>query len=170
MFDLNSNASDKAFVHYKTFKVADESDSYRLTIEDYQTSGAGNAMAKHNNMAFSTNDQDNDLNTGASCSQTVKGGWWYNSCGQAKLSGEYGSTSFTRQIKWETWTGHEIIDEVEMKIRSKSGRFQKCFAVYFHPYRSHAILVSHDWKRKIIFSASHSFLKELGYLRYLLIF
>lgn len=139
MFDLKSNADNKTFVHYKTFKVADESDSYRLTIGDYQTSPAGDAMADHNNMLFSTKDRDNDDKVDVDCAAEDKGGWWYGSCGPANLNGLYGQTSAQRKLKWRTWTNNEIINEAEIKIRSKSGRFRD--VLLFHDYISRDTLM-----------------------------
>jgi hypothetical protein len=130
LFELKSNAGAKASVHYKTFQVAHESDSYRLTIDDYQTSKAGNAMAEHNDMLFSTYDQDNDLDSADACATfpVAGGGWWFNSCGTATLTARY-ETASARTAEWKTWTGHEGIDEAEMKIRSQSGTSHSSFVV-----------------------------------------
>ncbi len=138
MFELNSEAGDKAFVHYKTFKVADESDSYRLTVGDYQASGAGDAMATSNNMLFSTKDRDNDLYTNR-CAQETKGGWWFYKCGHARLTGRDTSSS---RFMWKTWTGHEVLSAAEMKIRSKSGRFREMVYCLFSSYHGlHSVSV-----------------------------
>ena len=128
MFDLKSELNDKAFVLYKTFKVADESDKYKLTIGDYQTSAAGDAMTGSNDVYFSTQDQDNSVDLD-DCANTLKGGWWYHSCDQtmSSLTAKYANFNQYRQLKWQTWTSHKVLSKVEMKTRSKSGKF-RCFA------------------------------------------
>ena len=119
LFHLKSDADDLTNVHYKSFKVADESESYRLTVGDYQTSPAGDAMALHHNMNFTTRDVDNDLRNALNCAGHHKGGWWYNKCGYAFLTAKYGSPSFV----WKSWASNNLIDAVNMKIRSKFGMF-----------------------------------------------
>ena len=124
LFDLNSAGGDKAYVHYKTFKIADESNLYRLTIGDYQTSAAGDGMSEHNNQPFSSKDRDNDLSS-SDCANMLKGGWWYKACATVSLTGKYDeSSASSNKIKWETWTNNAVLSRVEMKIRSKSGTFR----------------------------------------------
>ena len=41
---------------------------------------AGDAMSRHQSMAFTTHDQDNDLWAQGNCAVKHAGGWWYNNC------------------------------------------------------------------------------------------
>ena len=46
----------------RVFAVGNETDNYRLHVDDYNSnSTAGNGLGYHNNMQFTTKDRDNDL-------------------------------------------------------------------------------------------------------------
>ena len=82
---------------------------------------SGDAMKDSDDMHFSTEDRDNDECT-CHCSQSAKGGWWYNSCALANLNGLYpeeGRTdSFRTAITWVPWHGwYYSLKDVEMKLR-----------------------------------------------------
>ena len=110
---------------YQTFRVADASDNYRLTIGEKE--GAGhNAMATHNRQQFSTYDQDQDHDNGEGrCAFSHQGGWWYNYCYSANLNGPH-TTPLTpgvdeRYALLQVYDGREYhqLSSVEMKIRVK---------------------------------------------------
>ncbi|GBM12412.1 Ficolin-2, partial [Araneus ventricosus] len=87
----------------------------------------GDSMtSSHNNQKFSTKDQDNDSNEGASCAQSYKGGWWYSACHSSNLNGLYlrgKHESYADGVNWNSWKGyHESLDTTEMKIRPKDFR------------------------------------------------
>jgi len=85
--DLEDFEGNITYAEYTSFKVADEGDKYRLFIGGFNGT-AGDSMAYHNKMQFSTGDDDNDRWPG-SCSERHKGGWWYNHCHQSNLNGLY---------------------------------------------------------------------------------
>jgi len=85
---------------YWSFKIGDElNDKYRLEVAGY-SGDAGNSLQYedewngdgafgsyyHNGMKFTTYDQDNDPAL-HNCSPPRGGGWWYNSCYMACLTG-----------------------------------------------------------------------------------
>ena len=48
----------------------------------------GDSLSYHDEMAFSTEDSDNDLHR-RNCAVDNKGGWWYHSCYSSNLNGIY---------------------------------------------------------------------------------
>ena len=48
----------------------------------------GDSLSYHDEMAFSTEDNDNDLHR-RNCAVENKGGWWFNSCYSSNLNGVY---------------------------------------------------------------------------------
>ena len=81
---------------------------------------AGDSLAWHHNMSFSTKDQDNDQTTG-SCAIWSEGAWWYNKCHDSNLNGRYlnGShSSYANGVNWAHWKGHYYsFKRAEMKIK-----------------------------------------------------
>ena len=55
-------------------------------------------------MKFSTHDQDNDETITINCASRDGGGWWYNSCKYACLTGDSGSHG------WWTLSSYYIIN------------------------------------------------------------
>ena len=73
-------------------------------------------------MAFSTKDQDNDLDSGKGyCAQKWKGGWWFKNCHYAFLNGFYYKGSHFNSwggVMWYQWKGHSYsAKRAEMKIK-----------------------------------------------------
>ena len=73
-------------------------------------------------MAFSTKDQDNDLDNGKGyCAPRYKGGWWFNACHYAFLNGFYYKGSHSNYwggVMWNKWKGDSYsAKRAEMKIK-----------------------------------------------------
>ena len=116
----------QVFVKYETFEIGDETSKYTLKISDV----SGNApmlnathsfLSYHNNMKFSTYDQENDDDSTRDCSnQYGRVWWWFKYCYTTLLTGNY---KFTKgigngEISW--YNPEEVEpDFVEMKIRRK---------------------------------------------------
>ena len=82
---------------------------------------AGDSLSGHRNSAFSTKDRDNDNNSSHCAAYYNAGGWWYNSCVNANLNGNYHhgphSNAYTG-VNWYKWKGHGYsAKRAEMKIR-----------------------------------------------------
>ena len=74
-------------------------------------------MAGHNNMAFSTKGQDNDL-LSRSCAQAYQGAWWYNNCRESNLNGQYRSHGTGPEYNsWHHNGQYQVVKFVEMKLR-----------------------------------------------------
>ncbi|XP_028391008.1 ryncolin-1-like [Dendronephthya gigantea] len=108
--DLMDFNGAKAYAKYGTFSVADESDKYRLNIDDY-SGDAGDSLDYHNQMQFTTKDNDNDARSYGNCATRHKGGWWYNFCRYSDLNGLYSV------IKWKAWYTYYPMKKTEMKVR-----------------------------------------------------
>ncbi|NXW33870.1 FGL1L protein, partial [Phaetusa simplex] len=83
-------ANNMKFADYNLFSVEDESHGYRLRLGTYSGS-AGDSMTTnsastmHDNMKFSTKDQDQDIHSG-NCASSYGGGWWYSACYSVRLN------------------------------------------------------------------------------------
>ncbi|XP_019614334.1 PREDICTED: fibrinogen-like protein 1 [Branchiostoma belcheri] len=124
MMDWDRN---KRYAAYNTFRVAGESDQYRLTISGYSGT-AGDSMTHHysnNGMKFSTVDRDNDIDSSRNCSWLRKGGWWFRYCGWSNLNGRYMQNCmwgcpYWEGVVWHTFKGdHYSLKSVSMKIRPR---------------------------------------------------
>ena len=76
--DLIRTNGKRESAKYNHFKVADESDGYRLDVSGF--SGFSDAFANSIGVMFSTEDRDNDPHDEASCAVLLKGGWWHGNC------------------------------------------------------------------------------------------
>ncbi|XP_073456309.1 ficolin-1-B-like [Aquarana catesbeiana] len=116
--DLYDFENTKHFAKYASFKILGEAEKYKLLLGAFTEGNAGDSMIVHDNMPFST--KDNDF-TATTCPIRFKGGWWYNSCHQANLNGLYllgHHESFADGINWYTGKGHNFSYKIsEMKIR-----------------------------------------------------
>jgi hypothetical protein len=66
---------------YKNFKVSNEYNHYKLTIEDEIDKFIdGSTLLRLNNSLFSTIDVDFDLAANSNCSSGWKAGWWFTDC------------------------------------------------------------------------------------------
>ena len=82
---------------------------------------AGDSLAYHRGMSFTTKDRDNDKNSGGNCALGYKGGWWYNSCHYSNLNGLYlNGKNDPKGMDWRLWKNtHYSVKRSEMKIRPK---------------------------------------------------
>ncbi|KAM4663341.1 ficolin-2-like [Discoglossus pictus] len=118
--DLQDFENIKSHAKYSSFKVLGEDEKYTLLLGAFKGGNAGDSLTYHNNMKFSTTDQDNDLNP-ESCANVYKGAWWYNSCHHVNLNGQYllgNHDTFADGITWYTGKGLNYSYKYsEMKIR-----------------------------------------------------
>jgi len=109
----------KVYAQYGKFKIGDEQAKYRLEVGSYSGT-AGDSLARHNNMAFSTKDRDNDR-SGGNCAAYNTGAWWYNACHFSNLNGQYlGDKRDDRGARWHHFRGTLSLKFTEMKLRPSS--------------------------------------------------
>ena len=107
----------KVFAKYGKFNIGDEQTQYRLEVGSYSGT-AGDSLAFHNNMAFSTKDNDR---YGDNCAVRWTGAWWYGRCHHSNLNGLYlGDKSDLRGIRWSGFRSSLSLKFSEMKLRPLS--------------------------------------------------
>ena len=107
----------KAYVKYGKFNIGDENAYYRLEVSSYSGT-AGDSLARHNNMAFTTKDRDNDR-WSSNCAVSYTGAWWYNVCHYSNLNGKYlGDTTSSQGVNWyHLKNAYVSLKFTEMKLR-----------------------------------------------------
>ena len=119
--DLMDFSGRRVHADYRRFQISDESSKYSLTCTSY-SGNAGDALARHNGMAFMTKDNDNDK-WSATCATSYKGAWWYERCHISNLNGLYLKTENSQNYKgivWSTWQPGISLKFTEMKSRVSS--------------------------------------------------
>jgi len=87
------------WAEYSTFIVDSEATKYTLTVSDY-SGNAGDAMAQHNNMKFSTFDSDNDISAAKNCALLRRGGFWWEACGPVHINTSSAGGG-TKPFRWQ---------------------------------------------------------------------
>ncbi|XP_060666674.1 fibrinogen-like protein 1 isoform X1 [Drosophila nasuta] len=115
---LKSSDNEVRHVKYSLFKIAGESENYKLLSVGIPSGNAEDSMAVHVGMMFSTYDRDNDK-TGDNCASDWNSGWWFNSCFHGNLNGIYKDnvTNLENGIKWNSWDTEKEFIFVQMMIR-----------------------------------------------------
>ena len=109
----------RVYAKYGHFNIGDEQAKYRLEVSSYSGT-AGDSLAFHNNMAFSTKDRDNDKES-SNCAVTYTGAWWYKGCYRTNLNGKYmGNKTDYEGIPWYYFRGWTSLKFSEMKMRPSS--------------------------------------------------
>ena len=119
--DLTDFEGNSAYAKYSSFSVGSAAQKYKLMIGGFSGT-AGDSLARHNGMGFTTKDRDNDQSPKTSCAEFAKGGWWYQNCFRSNLNGlyyEFANDNVTNgPACWYTWkNNHESLKKIEMKIR-----------------------------------------------------
>ena len=114
--DLEDFEGNTTYANYSTFNVGNSSTEYILTVGGYSGT-AGDSLAYHNGMRFSTYDNDNDIWYN-NCAQEWTGAWWYKYCHYSNLNGRYfnAPTNNYRGIIWDSWKS-TTLQFSEMKTR-----------------------------------------------------
>ncbi|CAC5395720.1 Fibrinogen-like protein A,Ryncolin-4,Ficolin-1-B,Techylectin-5A,Ficolin-2,Ryncolin-1,Tenascin-R,Fibrinogen-like protein 1,Angiopoietin-related protein 4,Angiopoietin-1,Fibrinogen C domain-containing protein 1-A,Tenascin-N,Ryncolin-3,Tenascin,Fibroleukin,Fibrinogen C domain-containing protein 1,Techylectin-like protein,Ryncolin-2,Techylectin-5B,Angiopoietin-related protein 2,Angiopoietin-2,Microfibril-associated glycoprotein 4,Fibrinogen alpha chain,Ficolin-1-A,Ficolin-1,Fibrinogen C domain-containing prote len=97
-----------AYAKYQHFYVGDEESKYKLDVYGYSGT-AGDSLASHNGVGFSTFNQDNDASI-YNNAEEWHGGWWYKSNEiYSNLHGKYffgEPDKFWEGLLWRTWKGN----------------------------------------------------------------
>ncbi|KAI8484527.1 Fibrinogen- domains (FReDs) [Branchiostoma belcheri] len=114
--DMMDWENQTRYAVYDVFRVAGESDGYRLTVSGYSGTAGDSMIGSHtlNGQKFSTVDRDNDVGL-THCSQHFgQGGWWFRHCGYSYLNGRYlGNCGIScpaaQGVVWVHWRGHRSL-------------------------------------------------------------
>ncbi|XP_012938134.1 ficolin-1 [Aplysia californica] len=113
--DLGFNGNTY-YASYSNFSLHGEPENYALQIAGY-SGNASDPLTALNGTPFSTKDRDNDAYS-SSCAATYHGAWWYTSCHESNLNGDWGNTNYALGLTWHPLTGyHDTVSFSEMKIR-----------------------------------------------------
>ena len=123
--ELQAWDDETRWAEYSTFRVLDEENGYKLSVDGYSGNAGdslnwGHSAKIHNGMQFSTRDRDNDK-VSYNCACEYNGGWWFNSCFDSLLTGPYVENGIDidewRGIIWKGWKGSKYsYKKVEMKL------------------------------------------------------
>ena len=118
--ELEDWSGVRVYAKYRKFNIGDEQAQYRLEVGSYSGT-AGDSLARHNNMAFTTKDRDNDIWSSNNCAVDYTGAWWYDYCHQSNLNGKYlGDKSDARGAVWWHFRRSLSLKFIEMKLRPPS--------------------------------------------------
>ncbi|XP_037092142.1 uncharacterized protein LOC119112175 [Pollicipes pollicipes] len=121
--DLADFEGNTAYAVYTKFIVTGEKDGYHLEVAGYH-GNASDSLTSHNLSQFSTWDVTNDKAPPCCpCANAYGGGWWFNSCFESNLNGEYHTdprdNDHYHGIIWELWKGDYSLKSSEMKVRAR---------------------------------------------------
>ena len=117
--DLADFEGNYKYAQYSFFSVGNSGTNYRLNIAGY-TGTAGDSLAYHNGMQFSTKDRDNDqTNVNCASSSYRHGAWWYKNCVVSNLNGLYRSgLSGDQGVTWYHFLNNWVsLKFAQMKLR-----------------------------------------------------
>ena len=140
---------------------------YLVTLSSI-SGDAGDSLVDHNDMEFSTKNEDHDKSI-KHCAVEFESAWWYNDCDSSSLNGRYSTTSTVSPghgIQWSTWKNNTYsLKKSEMKTRPS--QFSKCKCLNFLTVINLNTAVTNTafhFLKKSIFLRSH-ILKLTAYVR-----
>ncbi|KFB50571.1 AGAP012000-PA-like protein [Anopheles sinensis] len=110
MEDFKGNST---YALYDDFKIGSEAEKYKLTVGKFSGTSS-DALVGHNGMKFSTKDQDNDLGDGK-CADEFKGAWWFKSCYNSHLNGQYVHNATLHKKQLIEWIDYPSAEYVPLK-------------------------------------------------------
>ena len=120
-FDLEDFEGNRRYAVYQDVNILGESDKYKLCFGTYSGT-AGDSLAYHQGMYFTTKDTDNDAHSSRNCATDHKGVWWFNKCHRVNINGYYYQKGkpvpFATGVTWYNFRGHDYsLKNTAMKIR-----------------------------------------------------
>ncbi|XP_066930897.1 angiopoietin-related protein 7-like [Clytia hemisphaerica] len=103
---------------YEHFHVADEADSYRLSIGGFK-GGQTDLLTHLDGTQFTTIDRDRDTNNNKNCGNVKKGGFWWRACGGFQPTSIYLDTNSMRCMGLYTTAGRTCTKNFQIMIKKK---------------------------------------------------
>nr|XP_022903600.1 fibrinogen-like protein 1 isoform X1 [Onthophagus taurus] len=113
--ELENFVEKRSWAEYKSFKIGNEDENYRLQITDYSGT-AGDSLSYHNNVNFSTFDRRSN---GDICTLIFNTGWWFKLC-NGNLNGLYYKNETTSHdgVRWSNRLNVSL-KTVKMMVKPK---------------------------------------------------
>ncbi|XP_069192668.1 techylectin-5B [Procambarus clarkii] len=132
--DVENFSGKRKFGEWGRFSVANESQQYKLAVENYwDVSTLGDDLKRNNGATFTTLDRDNDDNSGNCAEQRTGGGWWFTSCSDCTPTAVMANTNhYLNSSIWSYWqkdvSGFTSLRWLQLKIRPEDsqGPVRKC--------------------------------------------
>ncbi|CAL4127777.1 unnamed protein product, partial [Meganyctiphanes norvegica] len=96
------------------FSIGDEESGFKLSVGGY-SGDAGDAMANHNGMQFTTKDKDNDK-YGNNCAIRYEGGFWHKACYHTHPFGPLRKKGDGEGMRWNKWLSAVNLKKIIFKI------------------------------------------------------
>ena len=74
--ELANSEFDRYFIEYDLFLLGPQIEKFKLTLGNKVFGTIRESFSYHNNMKFTTIDEDNDINSTGNCAEHL-GGWWF---------------------------------------------------------------------------------------------
>ncbi|KAL7739226.1 hypothetical protein ACLKA6_015084 [Drosophila palustris] len=110
---LQNLNNETRYAQYDSFEIGNEDASFQIISLGKYSGTAGDGLIHHNNMKFSTFDEDND-NSERNCADENSSGWWFNSCYHCNLNGPYNAGFY-----WYPWQ-RNVLKFAQVMIRPKT--------------------------------------------------
>ncbi|XP_060666858.1 fibrinogen-like protein 1 [Drosophila nasuta] len=109
---LQNLNNETRYAKYDSFSIGNDDASFQITSLGKFSGTAGDGLRFHDNMKFSTFDQDNDRSN-RNCADENSSGWWFNNCYHCNLNGPYNGGFY-----WYPWQ-RNVLKFSQIMIRPK---------------------------------------------------
>jgi len=89
--EMSNSEFDKYIMEYDLFVLGPQIEKFKIKLGKNTFGTIRDWFSHHNNMKFTTYDDDNDNLSGGNCAVSHKGGWWFNNCYNVCLTCETNS-------------------------------------------------------------------------------
>ncbi|XP_058177332.1 fibrinogen-like protein A [Anopheles ziemanni] len=100
LVEVKDYEGNYGYARYNDFSIESEAEGFKLKFGNYSGT-AGDSLAIHNGMKFTTKDRDNDNTSSYQCANATHGAWWYKDCSRSNLNGPYRNITHSwKSLHW----------------------------------------------------------------------